>query len=400
MNKAEKLTLNAFSAYIKQEPLSVSETLSDGDFSAFMQKAMLHKLLPMAGSALLRSGALNEKQTQLLRAAIIRQVTGQTMRSAQLLKTLQALNGVGGHPLCVKGIVCRSFYPEPDWRLSGDEDLIVPEDDFERCCEELTKLGFVAAKTDKNAFEAGFTHSASGFRIELHNAFFDPKNDFYNTFNLLFDDIFAFPQEIQTESGKVPAPNNNVHLLYLILHAFKHFILAGTGIRQVCDIALFAAAGGFDWQDIFARCAEVNADVFLNAILLIGEEYFGLDLTEIKNACPAWDDTTNIAPLLDDIMSGAVYGADAEERQHSAPITMRNVAAQNKGKSASVLRSVFPPKEKLAKKYPYVEKHPVLLPAAWSQRLLTYLKSGSDTSLAVDIAKKRTELMKQYRIIK
>lgn len=400
MNATDELLLHAFSAYIKKETLSGRNELPDGDFSLFMKKAMLHKLLPMAGSTLLRSGILTENQTSLLRGAVLRQTTGQTVRTAEFLKVYGKLLETGAKPLCVKGVVCRSYYPEPDMRPSGDEDLIACEKDFALCRDKLLQLGFTADNTDKNAFEIGFLHPQTGCRIELHNAFFDPKNSLFRTFNDLFENVFEAPREYSPEGVSVFAPKDDIHLLYLILHAYKHFIHAGIGIRQLCDIALFAAGGRFDWNDIFTKCAEVNADVFLNAVLLIGEKYFGLVLTPIAAAYPAFDKELDIVPLLDDVLCGAIYGADSEERQHSATITLNTVAAASAGKQTSVLRSVFPPREKLVKKYPYLEKHPALLPAAWAQRIFSYSKGGNDSSLTVEIGKKRVELMKQYKIIK
>lgn len=400
MNAADELVLNAFSAYIKNGPLSVSGELSDRELSAFMRRAMLHKLLPMAGSALLSSGALNEKQAAFLKNAVRAQAIGQTGRTAQFLKTYNELLRAGARPLCVKGIFCRSYYPEPDMRLSGDEDLFAAGADFDLCRKVLTKTGFIADKNDENAFEIGYTNTTTHVRIELHNALFDPKNEFFDSFNGLLGDVAAVPRTIRVDGTQVYAPADETHMLYLILHTFKHFIHAGTGIRQLCDIALFAGLVPFDWNGIFEKCAEVNADGFLNAVLLVGEKYFGLDLTGIKASYPAFDEKTDIAPLLDDVMSGAVYGADSEERQHSATITLNSVTAKAQGKSSSVLRSVFPPREKLVKKYTYLEKHPALLPAAWAHRLLTYSRSGNDASLTVEIGQKRVELMKQYKIIK
>lgn len=354
----------------------------------------------MAGSTLLRSGILTETQTSLLRGAVLRQTAGQTVRTAEFLKVYEKLLETGALPLCVKGVVCRSYYPEPDMRPSGDEDLIACEKDFALCRDKLLQLGFEADNADENAFEIGFLHPQTGCRIELHNAFFDPKSSFFSAFNNFFVNVFEAPREYSSEGVSVFAPKDDVHLLYLILHAYKHFLHAGIGIRQLCDIALFAAGGCFDWNDIFTKCAEVNAEVFLNAVLLIGEKFFGLELAQIKAAYPAFDGELDILPLLDDVLCGAVYGADSEERQHSATITLNTVAAASAGKRTSVLRSVFPPREKLVKKYAYLEKHPALLPAAWAQRIFTYSRSNSDSALTLEIGRKRVELMKKYKIIK
>lgn len=47
------------------------------------------------------------------------------------------------------------------------------------------------------------------------------------------------------------------HLIFLLLHAFKHFISSGVGVRQLCDIALWMRRFGaqIDWQRVCAGTA-------------------------------------------------------------------------------------------------------------------------------------------------
>ena len=51
------------------------------------------------------------------------------------------------------------------------------------------------------------------------------------------------------------------HLLYLILHALKHFLYSGFGIRQVCDIALFSERyrDEIDWSRVKTELQSVSA---------------------------------------------------------------------------------------------------------------------------------------------
>ncbi len=395
-----ELLLNAFSAYIKNEQVRGVQSLPDSMFMPFLRRAALHKVIPMAGSALLRTqGALSDEQKDLLKKTVQQQTVGQAMRTHAFLRVYRELIAAGAKPLCVKGITCRVLYYEPDMRLSGDEDLLVPEEDFAVCAEKLRELGFEADKDDSE-FEVGFLHRQSGCRIELHKLLFDPENEVFGCFNTFFEDIFATAHTLRIEDTDIYTPDDDLHFLYLVLHAFKHFIHAGIGIRQFCDIAMFAKYRKTDLDLTFEKCAQVNADVFLNAVLLIGDRYFGLDLDTLSAYCSRIDLRQDYVPLLDDVMSGGVYGADSMERQHSATITLNSVEAAKKGKKTSFLRSVFPKKDKLKNKYTYLEDHPVLLPVAWGQRIIEYSKSKNDSSAIIEIGAKRVELLKQYRVIR
>ena len=399
MNDCE-LTLNAFSAYIKKEPVCGAENVTDELFMSFLRRAALHKVLPMAGSALLgEENALNAPVKETLKKTIRQQVIGQTLRNAAFANVYKELTAAGAKPVCVKGITCRSLYPEPYMRLSGDEDLLVSEEDFTICEKKLAELGFEADK-DGSDFEVGFINRQNGCRIELHKSLFAPDSAVFGCFNTFFEDVLSTAHTETADNAEIYVPDNDLHFLYLVLHAFKHFIHAGIGIRQLCDIALFAKYRTPSPAAVFEKCAQVNADTFLNAVLLAGEQYFGLDTAPFEAECPSFDRGLDIAPLIEDVMSGGVYGADSIERQHSATITLNHVEAAKNGKKSSVLRSVFPKREKLKGRYTYLEEHPVLLPVAWGQRIIEYTKTKNDSPAIIETGEKRVELLKKYRVIR
>ena len=105
--------------------------------------------------------------------------------------------------------------------------------------------------------------------------------------------------------------------------------------------------------------------------------------------------------LLEDLLAGGVYGSSSEERLHSSLITLNAVAGADE--RASVLRTVFPRAEELKGSYPYLEKHPWMLPGAWAQRLARYAAGGGRRAASaresLSIGEKRVELMKKYRVI-
>lgn len=394
----DELVLNAFSAYIINEALTVGG-LTDGEYSDFVKKSYLQKILPMTGAALLNGGLSDEKKAAALKNIIRQQAAAQARLTHKFLRVYRELTEAGAKPLCVKGITCRALYPEPDMRVSGDEDLLVSEKDFEVCRRRLSELGFIS-DGGKSDWEEAFTDSESGLRLELHRSLFSPEDAVFSGFNSFFGGIFQNACRFTAEETEIYTPSDNEHFLYLVLHAFKHFIHSGTGIRQLCDIAVFYRAHDIEPAEVFQKCKMVNADVFLNAVMLAGEKYFGLDLKNIKSVYTDFNSELDTAPLIEDIMSGSVYGAYTSERAHTATITANAVAAAKSGEKSSVLRSVFPPRSRLKYKFGYLEKHPALLPVAWAQRIADYAVSGSRPAETLKIGEKRIELLKKYRVIK
>ena len=109
-------------------------------------------------------------------------------------------------------------------------------------------------------------------------------------------------------------------------------------------------------------------------------------------------------PLLHDTLCGGVYGSNDLMRLHSSTVTLNAVKASRTGEKSSVLSTVFPKREYLERRYPYLKKRPYLLPVAWVQRIAHYAgekKTGADSSASgsIKLAKERIELMKQYDIM-
>lgn len=78
--------------------------------------------------------------------------------------------------------------------------------------------------------------------------------------------------------------------------------------------------------------------------------------------------------------------------------------AARKMPAAAENAALFPKREYLERRYPYLKKHPYLLPVAWAQRLAHYAsekQSGADSgaSGSIKLAKERIELMKRYDIL-
>ncbi len=404
MNVTQELLLGALGAALKNEQVAWSEELSPRQWQDLFHMAQIHRVLPMVFQAVYACPAAEKTDGELLRIfrrQSMQQVALQARRSAQLLPVLEALRAAGIRPLVVKGIVCRSLYPAPDLRLSSDEDILVPRENFADSCRVLENLGLQSQGGTEEDYEITFIDPTNGQRYELHQSLFPPEHDAYGDLNRFFSGVHEHPVEM----GGIPTLPPTEHLLYLILHAYKHFLHSGFGIRQVCDLAFCANAWGreLDWLHILDCCCQVRAEKFAAALFAIGEKYLNF-LPE--GACyPArWREIqVDEGALLEDILCAGVYGNADMSRKHSSNITLQAVAARDKKGSAHGLRkSLFPPAKDLEGRYPYLKGKPFLLPVAWAQRILRYSReTAGDSSPAqsIRIGNARVALMKQYGIL-
>ncbi len=371
------------------------------DWPAVFALAGQQKLLPIVFEAVRKSPAAEENAALFaaVKQQVIAQVLHQTMRASEFAALYQKLRAAGLHPVVVKGQLCSRLYPLRDHRISADDDILIPDGEFFACHEQLLANGLTTdtpvdelATTD----EVSYTKKGSPLYIELHRHLFDSSEDAHDELNHFFTNLK--PVEID---GFLAMPPHE-HLLYLILHAYKHFVRSGIGLRQFCDIVLWAREyhAKIDWQRLYDQCASVHAVTFAAAAFCIARDYLSIDF----DLSAPWDDSIDVEPLLHDTLCGGVYGSNDYTRLHSSTVTLNAVKASRTGEKSNVLSTVFPKREYLEHRYPYLKKHPYLLPVAWVQRIAHYAsekRSGADSSASgsIKLAKERIELMKRYGVM-
>lgn len=406
--------MEAVRCFLNGSTAEWEEEISCDEWSELFRLSGHHQILPMVFEAVYACPSFRSVPAGMerqLRTQVIREVLIQNRKTEEFLLIYEKLKKAGVTPVIVKGIICRDLYRKPDYRSSGDEDVLIPADQFELCHRVLQDSGMNAVQEDSRAAEAGevtYYKKGSALHIELHKELFSSESEAYGNFNTFFTDVFRRKIEVNIGSGTVYTMCHTDHLLYLILHAFKHFLHSGFGIRQVLDISIYANTYGAeaDWEYIREKCRAVHADLFAAALFDIGEKYFCFDSAK---ACypETWRSReADGEELLNDLLQGGVFGDSSLSRKHSSNITLQAVVDDKNGKTAgvSVIQSLFPDKKYMERYYSYVKNYPFLLPAAWVMRIGRYareVRKMKDNSAAesMKIGSRRVELMKKYRII-
>ena len=383
-------------------------------WKSIYRSAEEHKIFPMIMESVSKNSFFAENQAiqdnylfYLKRSEA--EILTQSRRTAEFMLLYDFLLNKGLKPLVMKGIVCRSLYPEPEHRSSSDEDILIDPDDFMEYHNALLEYGMelVNSKEDiRKAYEVAYQDKEKLLYIEIHKHLFPPESKVFAEWNVYFDskDRDCFPVHIYGD--RIYTIDPTLHLVYLILHALKHFLHGGFGIRQIADIVLFSwvYSPQINWELTERIISEVQAKDFVRAIYKIAAYYLWEDYPK-EILFPGWDfSEIDEKPLLADVMDGGVYGASSLARLHSSNMTLEAVSARRQGRRGrSVLRSLFPGKKYLQSHYPYAKKYPVLLPMAWGQRIVSYLrKEGSDRSnpgKSLQIGRERIGLLKKYGII-
>ena len=401
MKEAEEKLLSAFSDALKGEKTILEFTSSEARLR-FFRLAENHKILPLVMDSVSDvSGfpyyARRAKQ----------EVYTQAQRTGDFLLLYEHLKESGIVPLVAKGIVCRSLYPHPEQRLSSDEDLLIAPADIYRCHQAMLAYGMSLADPAQDitkAHEITYIEKNSSLYVEVHACLF-PPDAVYSRLNDHFTDAVVHRITERIYGSDILTLSCQDHLLYLILHAYKHFLYSGFGIRQCADILLFSMhfQEEIDWDYVETELKKASAFDFSRAVYKIGLVHLKAD-EALSRRLAEWEiPGIDEMPLLEDVMASGLYGASSYSRLHSSNITL-HAMSKGKKKGSGLLRSVFLPLKTMQGKYPYLQKAPYLLPYAWIRRIGSYMKEtrqtpGDDMLESIRIGRDRVELLEKYHII-
>lgn len=276
----------------------------------------------------------------------------------------------------------------------------------------LQKISRIRKGTSENARDIAYGRQGHPVYVELHPSLFPPDAEIYGDWNIFFRDIYDHAIKINICGQAIRTMNASDHLFYLICHALKHFYHSGFGIRQVCDILLFAGHYGpmINWQQIFDQCRQLHSLCFAAAIFQIGIDYLDFD-PESAGYPHQWKQlSVNETLLLADLLAAGLYGDAPAGRKHSSRITLHAIQqtlSQSTWQrlSRGWIPVFFPTFQEMERQYPWLHSKPWLLPAAWYQRWQHYF---SEQKLSLQISAglsaiktgiHRTRLMQYYRLI-
>ncbi|MGN0114200.1 MAG: nucleotidyltransferase family protein [Monoglobaceae bacterium] len=335
-----------------------------------------------------------------------KQVAYQSKWTYEFLKLYCSFAENGLFPIVVKGIVCRQLYGRLcDHRPSGDEDILVKKEDYLTAKSILESSGYsadfesITADQLNELQEVTFYNSSTKLKIELHVNLMGKGNDLRRNMNDCFTDVFDSCIETEISGVKIRTMNHTKHFLYLILHAFLHFIVSGLGIRQLLDILLYNQQynDAIDFEYIVDTLRKFDALCFYSDMIHIGNMYLGFNLAApCESYCPE--------ELIDDIIKCGAFGNTTQSQRTAQQMTNAAVANQKSNRRMrTFLRTVFPSRKQMMNKHPELQKKPWLLPIRWIQRIGRFICHSKDNSSlakeSMQISKTRLELLKKYNII-
>lgn len=409
MEKTNLEFLSLLKSSLKNEKYD-GEKIDFEDLVYIYKMSEIHHVVPMIYNAAYNEDFFKECDANfqaMFKSSAFRYIFSQIQRTNHFLEVYKKLSEKNIKILVFKGIIFRNMYNNPDDRISSDEDILIKKEDYEKVKEFFLSEGFEFI--DKGE-ECAYFSKSTGLCIEVSTSLFSHESKAYGHLNKLFEDVFEKSIKINIDKIDILTLSHEQHLIYIVFHNMKHFLTGGFGIRQVADFSKYIETYGeyINWEKFWSDLKDLNYDTFALNLIEISLRYLGFNddkitypdnitsFDELKNSQKYY---INSESLINDILDAGVFGASTMDRKHTALMTLD--AVEDKKKS-NRLKAVFPNINYLKDNYTYLQKCPILLPVAWGQRILSYLKKNKTSSYinTMELGKQRIELLKEYKIIK
>ncbi|MFI3314786.1 MAG: nucleotidyltransferase family protein [Rikenellaceae bacterium] len=229
-----------------------------------------------------------------------------------LAEMLELLKSVGvERPVLLKGLGVAMNYPDSTLRACGDIDIYVGEKYYEKCFEFLSTITYIK-KSSKRASGHHFNFEYKGVHIEIHKYVNAPHSAAYHRRD--FVDWCREQLEgdklrkVDIEGVEVYLPPYDLDFIFIFYHAWKHFLICGVGLRQLCDWSCYINANykEFDYSEIERVTSYFRLKLPISIFATIAVKGLGLNSEKFPCYEPVSDSLYH--SVLDKIWIGGNFG--------------------------------------------------------------------------------------------
>lgn len=328
------------------------ELLQDVDLTELYKVCNRHNLTACAAYALESAGISARKFSQAKEKAIRKNILMDSERRI----IFQHFEEHKIWYLPLKGVLLKEWYPKSGMRQMSDNDILCDETKVNEIKEIFEECGYTCERMGIGVHD--IYKKKPLYHFEIHRSLFS---------NLFEGPFFPYYKDVKERLIKTEGTEYGYHFrdedyyLYMLAHEYKHFSRGGTGVRSLVDtyIILNRFRDSYDWDYLAEELEKLELTEFELRNRLLVEKLFARE--------PLAQDEQE---YLNYYIHSGTYGT----LENAV-----NIAFEKYGKGSKlrfVLFRIFPPPRLLRGAAPWVEKSPILIPAAWCYRLFRGMTSG------------------------
>lgn len=243
MTKSQKQLLTLLKFAINSEWID-SEIIPDADgkelFELALRQNLYSYLYPIIITHKKKIG-IDEHTIQRWRTATVRAAATQLHNNQELFDIFNIFRSSNISVISLKGLVLKQLYPQPEIRNMSDIDLLVKEEDIEKCIRLLKAHGYFPHDDDlKNPKYMHVEMIKSGsYSVELHRTLWHYTIMKRMDSKKWLSHIWEHQRPVEIGNLHFNALSLEDEFINLVIHFARHIMTSGANLRNLCDICLF-----------------------------------------------------------------------------------------------------------------------------------------------------------------
>ena len=332
--------------------------ISQMDLDSLYKMCKFHSLTAIVCSALELSGTETSAKWKEAKAKSIKKNMLLDCQRQDLFRFMDKKH-IWHMPM--KGIILKDLYPQLGMRQMSDNDILYDISFRKEVREYFVDQGYDIKSFGK--LKDDVFQKPPVYNFEMHVALFGQEDNTMPNSSQLMNYYKNVKDRLIRDSNDnfLYHFSDEDFYIYFILHAYKHYDIAGTGIRSLIDAYLLLKykSKSLDMEYVSSEIKSLGVSEFEYVLRSLSMKIFddpqcSLSETESK--------------MLNQFIDSGTYGTIDICARNKRKKYIDNTG--NTGKAGYVLRRIFPHMETYKASFPFFYKHKILLPVGWFCRLV------------------------------
>ena len=331
----------------------------DPDLDALFRFCKFHSITSIVAMALDMVWKENPADPQIMqkwRQGRDKAIRKNILLNAEREKILFHLESIGCWYMPLKGSLLQFDYPKFGMRQMSDNDILFDENFQSQIYDYMISQGYEAVVFQKGNHDEYVRQPV--YNIEMHKGLF---------MSSISPELSAYYRDVRDRMVKDRENQFGYHFsredfyIYLVAHAYKHYVHSGIGIRMLLDVYVYVTkhGGNMNWDYIVPELKKFGADRFEAECRLLGRKLFS---HPIRNT----ELTEQEKKALDIYFTSGTFGTE----ETTVDNQLRSAGGTGLyGKLRYLLRRLFPSVQYMIDMEPMLERKRWLIPFAYVRRL-------------------------------
>lgn len=273
MDRIQQVCISYIKGYIHDDEGLIEHTLSSSEWGLFFQTVLAHGVASTIYPFISKLEYLDGSDPVILEYWKRCVISSIAMRYRQIEMISDVMNSFPSEMFMVKGLSVAAHYPQPEYRLMSDLDLII---------ESVAKAAVDKILIDKG-YSIGFSDKKhdcyvkeAGLFIELHTTLYHCRMNKQMNLDEWYMQIWIRAVKKDFDGFSCLVMSDEDLLIHQVLHLAMHFSHSEGLLSHLIDMAMIIKHSHekLDWEYVLYTTEAIGISDFLNNVMKVLKEQF------------------------------------------------------------------------------------------------------------------------------